>query len=638
MVELQKVTVRYGERTLLDEVSLHIPSRAHWGLVGANGSGKTTLLRIIAGVQSPDKGHISKPKELRIGYLQQIQNTRPDQTALASAMEAWGDLRRLQRRQCEIERALEGITDYQSSEYNALLEELALVHDRIHLLDSGKLEGKAVKVLRGLGFHDEMMHQPIEQLSGGWRMRVELAKLLLQQPGLLLLDEPSNYLDVESLIWLEGYLREYSGAFVVVSHDCDFLNGVARGIIELRQGKLFRYTGNYDDYLQQREQQFRTLEAQYVHQQREIARKERLIERFRAKATKAKMAQSLIKELQRMERIELPEVSTKSIRLRFMQVPRSGEWVVRVRNVGKRFGAKVVLDGVEFDVRRGEKWAFVGQNGRGKTTLMRIIAGELAPDTGEVLLGHRVIPQYFAQEEARTLPEDQTVLEYAEAHAEESLRPFVRTVLGALLFSGEDVDKKIAVLSGGERTRLALARLALSTSNLLLLDEPTNHLDIPARDVLKDALQNYPGTILIVSHDRHFLDGWLDRILYFGDQGIRQYDGHLEHFLEASGLQRLRDAGISQGRDASTPSQPARGRAKKSQSAHQRELQKRLRAVERKIEKLETRIHQLEQRMAEPEAYLSDDYPEVVEQYQRSKEELQVLLSEWERIAETLEG
>jgi len=258
-------------------------------------------------------------------------------------MEAWGDLQQLQQRQREVERALEKSADYRSTEYNALLEELAILYDRIHLLDSGKLEGKAVKVLRGLGFHEEMMRQPLEQLSGGWRMRVALAKLLLQRPGLLLLDEPSNYLDVESLMWLEGYLREYSGAFVVVSHDCDFLNGIARGILEMRQGKVFRYTGNYDDYLQQREAQYRVLEAKYAHQQREIARKERLIERFRAKATKAKMAQSLIKELQRIEHIKLPETVHRSINLRFMHVPRSGEWVVRVRNVSKRFGTKVVL-------------------------------------------------------------------------------------------------------------------------------------------------------------------------------------------------------------------------------------------------------------------------------------------------------
>jgi len=268
---------------------------------------------------------------------------------------------------------------------------------------------------------------------------------------------------------------------------------------------------------------------------------------------------------------------------------------------------------------------------------MRIIAGELAPETGEVLLGHRVIAQYFAQEEAHALPEDMTVLEYAEANAEEALRPFIRTVLGALLFSGDDVDKKIAVLSGGERTRLALARLALSTSNLLLLDEPTNHLDIPARDVLKDALQHYPGTVLIVSHDRHFLDGWLDRILYFGDQGIREYDGHLEHFLEASGLQRLRDAGLSQGRASTAPSKPAHDRGKKSQSAHQRALQKQLRSVERKIEKLETHIHRLEQRMAAPNAYQSDDYADMVEQYEKSKQQLHELFTEWERIAEALE-
>ncbi|MCB9263760.1 MAG: ABC-F family ATP-binding cassette domain-containing protein [Lewinellaceae bacterium] len=628
MITASNIYIQYGDRILLDRVNLVIGERDKVGLVGRNGAGKSTMLKVIAGYMSPDEGAIARPSESTLGFLHQEMNLPKGKTVMEEALTAFEEARRLEKRLAELNEEIANRTDYESEAYHRLLEELSEGTERFQLLGGQAIEAEAEKVLKGLGFKQKDMGRLTDEFSGGWQMRIELAKMLLQRPDYLLLDEPTNHLDIESIIWLERFLRDYSGAVVVVSHDKQFLDNVTTRTVEVELGKLYDYKASYSKYVELRRERREKQLAAYQNQQRVIAEKERTISRFMAKATKTSMAQSMQKQLDKMERIEIDEEDVAAMNIKFPPAPRSGQVVLEGKKVTKKYEGLLVLDHVDIKLDRGDRVAFVGQNGQGKTTLAKLIVNELTLTDGTITHGHNVQIGYYAQTQSDTMHSSLTVLQTMENASPPEMRTRLRGILGAFMFSGEDVDKKVSVLSGGERARLALACLLLRPFNLLVLDEPTNHLDMLSKDVLKKAIQDYDGTLIVVSHDRAFLSGLTNRTIEFRDRQLHNYIGDVNAFLEKRQLDDMRDVELS-----TKPAKAGGGGEAPRKELSYEERKRLMRAIsnaEKKVERLENEIDALEKKMAESGFYESEDAVKTTQKYQDKQQQLEIAMDEWE--------
>lgn len=632
MITGSDIYMQYGERVLMNNINFVIGEKDKVGLVGRNGAGKSTLLKIIAGHISPQKGNISRPSSSTLGFLHQEMNLPKGRTVKEETLRAFEHIKQLEKRIKELNEEIAARTDFESPEYAKLLDDFSELNERFQIVGGQSMEAETEKVLKGLGFTDADFQRLTDEFSGGWQMRIELAKMLLQKPDYLLLDEPTNHLDIESIIWLEDFLSTYPGAVITISHDKEFLDNVTERTIEIELGYLFDYKASYSRFVQLRAERREKQMAAYENQQRVIAEKEKTINRFMAKATKTKMAQSMKKQLDKMERIEIDTVDTDGMKLNFPDAPRSGQVVVEARKLVKKYGQKTVLNNIDIKLDRGDKVAFVGQNGQGKTTLAKILINELNHTEGEHKLGHNVSVGYYAQNQSDTLYANRTLLETMEAYSPPEMRTKLRSILGAFMFSGEDVDKKVSVLSGGERARLALACLLLRPFNLLVLDEPTNHLDMISKDILKNALKDYDGTMIIVSHDRDFLSDLTNRTVEFRDKKLHEYIGDVNAFLEKRAMNNMRDVEL---RDKA-PEQKAAPKKTISYEDRKR-LMRTISNSEKKIEKLESKIADFELLMADPEFYASPDADKKMETYKKHKKELEEVMEEWENATLELE-
>lgn len=606
------------------------------GLVGKNGAGKSTLLRIISREQEYDEGSIATDKEISIGFLKQDIDFTKGRTVLEESYEAFVEIKKLEKQLEKINIQLAERTDYESEGYHQLMVDLNEVQHQYEIHGGYNYQGETERILQGLGFERKDFNKVTETFSGGWRMRIELAKLLLQNNDILLLDEPTNHLDIESILWLEDFLKNYSGAVVLVSHDKMFLDNVTNRTIEISLGKIYDYPKPYSQYLvlrrELREQQLATQK----NQQKQIEQTEKLIEKFRAKASKATMAQSLIKKLDKIDRIEVDEDDNSVMTLRFPISTTPGKVVISTERASKNYGDNQVLSDVNLLIERDSKTAFVGQNGQGKSTLAKMIVGDVSYD-GKIELGHNVQIGYFAQNQADYLDGSKTVEEIMIDAADEKSRPRVRDILGSFLFRGEEVDKYARVLSGGERNRLALAKLLLQPFNVLIMDEPTNHLDIKSKNVLKEALNKFQGTLILISHDRDFLQGLTNKVYEFKDQKIKEYLGDVEYFLEQRNLENLREAE----KRTTVVSEEKKITATGKQSYEQ---QKKLKSLQNRLSKAEANINKLEREIKEIDTELSVNYdatiaqPNFFDNYQKKKANLEKLMEQWEEVTEELEA
>ncbi|MEY3321607.1 MAG: hypothetical protein RLZZ417_1190 [Bacteroidota bacterium] len=624
MINLSNIYVQYGDRILLNKINLVIGEKDKIGLVGRNGAGKSTLLKIIAGELSPHEGNIARPSSSSLGYLHQDMEIPLGKTVLEETLTAFEEVRDLETRLIKINEEMSHRTDYESDSYYKLLEDFSYVNDRFHYLGGDSMQADAERVLKGLGFKPSDMSRLTDEFSGGWKMRVELAKMLLKRPDYLLLDEPTNHLDIESIIWLENFLIGNSGALILISHDREFLNKVTTRTVEVELGTLQDYKASYSEYVLLREDRREKQKSAFDNQQRVIADKERTITRFMAKSSKTKMAQSMQKQLNKIERIELDETDVSVMNIRFPPAPRSGQVAIDAVNLSKSYGSLNILDNIHFRMDRGDRISFVGQNGQGKTTLAKIIVNELPFSSGELILGHNVKIGYYAQNQAETMTGTKTVLETMEDSSPPEMRTKIRSILGAFLFSGSDAEKKVSVLSGGERARLALACLLLNPFNLLVLDEPTNHLDMLSKDVLKKALLEYDGTLIVVSHDREFLQGLTEKTLEFRDKKLFEYLGDVNFFLEKRDLQNMREVekiNVAAIEKIQTPSVT---------NEEKRRLQKNMQQSERKIQDLEKEIAKMENEMAVPGYFERPDLPKLTEKYDLLKKQMENALLIWE--------
>lgn len=639
MISINNLTVQFGGFTLLNEINFHISDNDRIGLTGKNGSGKSTLLKLIMGINSPSSGQILKPSTLNIGYLPQQMEHAKDTSVLGEALKAFEELFRLRARFEEINMELEGRSDYESDSYHKLIIELNDVNDRLHYGEDSNIEGDAEKMLIGLGFKREELGRPTSTFSQGWNMRIELAKVLLRRPDLLLLDEPTNHLDIESIQWLEEYLASYKGSIVLISHDRKFLDNVTNRTVEIMLGKVHDYKVPYSQYLVLRKERLDQQRASYDNQQKLIEKTEEFIERFRYKATKSNQVQSRIKQLEKLDRIEIDEEDLSKINVKFPPAPRSGNVVIKTTSLGMSFGKKRVFAGADITVERGEKIALVGRNGEGKTTMMRIIAGDLLNFSGDIKLGHNVDIGYYAQNQEDLLNKNDTVYDTIDKVAVGDIRTKIRDVLGSFLFRGEEIDKKVAVLSGGERARLALAKLIIHPYNLLLLDEPTNHMDIRSKDVLKQALLSYDGTLIIVSHDRDFLDGLVDKMYEFRDGGVREHIGGVMDFLyrkKLESLSELEKKGTPEpGAAISDTTFEKRSSPKKSfEDKNIKKAKRDLAQCEKKIEELELELSEVEKSIQQLGSQFDKS---LFEKYESIKKELDLQMKEWEALIKLVE-
>ncbi len=636
MISLNNVTVKFGGFELLKSVSFLINKRDKIGLVGRNGAGKSTLLKIILGQQSIDGGTINKTTDLKIGYLPQQMPVSDNLSVIEETRLAFHELRQLEKKMTQINRQIEKHTDYNSAEYMQLIDNLANITQRYELLGGGNTEAIIQQTLTGLGFEKEELNKMTSTLSGGWRMRIELAKVILQDPDVLLLDEPTNHLDIESIQWFENFLANYKGALVLISHDRVFLDNVTHRTIEISLGAVYDYKVPYSKFTELRAERRQQQKAAYENQQKMIKDTERFIERFRYKNTKSVQVQSRIKQLEKLEKITIDNEDTAGLHFRFPPAPHSGAIVVEAENLYMNFDDKKVLDGVDLIIERGEKIAFVGKNGEGKTTLSRIIAGELKAK-GKLKIGHNVKIAYYAQNQDKLLNENKTVLETIDDIAVGEVRTKIRDILGSFLFSGEDVDKKVRVLSGGERSRLALAKLLLEPANLLILDEPTNHLDIPAKDILKNALVSFDGTLIIVSHDRYFLDGLVGKVYEFKNHKIKENIGGIYDFLKKKKLENLNE--LQQKEKTLTAEKSKQISKNKLNYEERKELERKIRKVANKVKLVENTIEKLEREIAgfdtilqSPEKIISTtDNNNFFENYEKLKQQLDTALCDWEK-------
>ena len=608
--------------------------------MGKNGAGKTTLLKVIMGMQPPTSGVVTMSGDTTLGYLPQQMKVHDTTTLVEETAKAFEEVLFLEREMERLTAEIAAREDYESEEYGDLVHRLSEATERHNLLGGESRDAQIERTLLGLGFKREDLNKPTSTFSGGWRMRIELAKLLLRRPSVFLLDEPTNHLDIESIQWLEGYLKDYPGAVLLISHDRDFLDNVTNRTVELLLGKVYDYKVPYTQYVQLRKERREAQIAAYNNQQRLIEKTEEFIEKFRYKPTKSNQVQSRVKQLEKLDRIEIDEEDLSALNLKFPPAPRSGQIVVELKEVGKSFGAKRVFGGADFTIEKGDKIAFVGRNGEGKTTLARILIGELEPSEGSVKVGANVSIGYYAQNQDDLMDGDFTVYDTLDKVAVGDIRTKLRDILGAFLFRGEDVDKKVRVLSGGERSRLAMARMMLSPHNLLVLDEPTNHMDMRSKDILKEAIRNYDGTLVVVSHDREFLDGVVDKIYEFRDGGVKEYLGGIRYFLEKRRLEDMRQIEV---KDAVVKEQ--KSAAGKEEYLAKKENEKLVRKTQRAIEEREAKIMALEEEVAEwdkrlgaPEEYgidLSDS--KVFEEYNAMKQKLAFEEHEWEKLCYELE-
>ena len=634
MLNIHNLSVAFGGEYLFEEIAFRLNGGDRVGLIGKNGAGKSTLLKLLSKEMDPDSGTIASDKEVKIGFLKQDIDFEQGRSVLEEAYQAFVELKKLEAKLEEINTQLAERTDYESDDYNQLMIDLNDVTQHYEILGGYNYQGETEKVLQGLGFLRSDFDKPTDTFSGGWRMRIELAKLLLQSNDVLLLDEPTNHLDIESIIWLEQFLRAYTGAVVIVSHDKMFLDNVTNRTIEISLGRIYDYNKPYSQYLVQRaEIKEQQVNAQ-KNQEKQIQQTEKLIEKFRAKASKASMAQSLIKKLDKIDRIEVDNDDNSVMKLRFPVSITPGKVVAELEGLGKNYGEKEVLKQINLLVERGTKTAFVGQNGQGKTTLAKIIVGEL-DHTGLIKLGHNVQIGYFAQNQAEYLDGAKTILDTMIDAANEKNRSKVRDILGSFLFQGEEVDKYVRVLSGGERNRLALAKMLLQPFNVLVMDEPTNHLDIKSKNVLKQALQNFEGTLILVSHDRDFLQGLTNSVYEFKNGSIKEYLGDIDFYLEERKAEDFRK--IEKGTEKS--------KAVKTKSTNENDykLQKKRKSLKNKLSGIERKISDLEKVIADLDHQLLMNYdetsakPNFFDDYQGKKKNLEQLMKDWEAIAMEIE-
>ena len=631
MLNIHNLSVSFGGTYLFEEVTFRLGSGDRVGLVGKNGAGKSTMLKMLAGDFKPDSGTIATEKEVKIGFLRQDIDFVKGRTVLEEAYMAFEEIKRAEFRIDEINHQLVTRTDYESQEYSDLIEELSDVTHHYEVLGGYNYVGDTEKILLGLGFKREDFDNQTDTFSGGWRMRIELAKLLLQSNDILLLDEPTNHLDIESIIWLEGFLRNFPGVVVIVSHDKMFLDNVTNRTIEISLGKAYDFSKPYSEYLVLRQEIREKQLATQKNQAKKIEETEKLIEKFRAKASKASMAQSLIKKLDKVERIEVDEDDNSVMNISFPVSQTPGRVVVEAEHVTKAYGDKVILKDISLLVERGSKVAFVGQNGQGKSTFMKAIVNEFEYE-GTIKLGHNVQLGYFAQNQAEYLDGEKTLLDTMLEAATDTNRSKVRDMLGAFLFRGDEVEKKVKVLSGGERNRLALCKLLLQPINVLVMDEPTNHLDIKSKNVLKAALQQFEGTLLLVSHDRDFLQGMSNIVYEFKDQKIREYLGDINFFLEQKNAMNMREI---EKKDVVLNTQSQNAKTVKSISY---EDQKKAKALQNKLSKIESQIQQLEKAIQADDKALASNYDKHIEDatffaaYEKKKKELEQLLEDWENV------
>ena len=635
MLNIHNLSVSFAGEYLFREISFRLGAGDRVGLIGKNGAGKSTLLKIIAGEQEYDSGQIAKDKELKIGFLKQDLDFERGRTVIEEAYQAFTEIKTLETKMAEINSQLATRTDYESESYNQLIQDLSEITHQYEIIGGYNYEGETEKVLQGLGFEREDFNKPTDTFSGGWRMRIELAKLLLQNNDILLLDEPTNHLDIESIIWLEGFLNNYPGSVMLVSHDKMFLNNVTNRSIEISLGNIYDYRKPYSEFMEFRKELREQQLAAQKNQQKEIENTEKLIDKFRAKASKASMAQSLIKKLEKIDRIEVDEDDNAVMTVNFPVSVNPGKVVLEAEHLEKSYGDKKVLRDVNFLIERQSKIAFVGQNGQGKTTLAKIIIGEI-PHQGKLKLGHNVQLGYFAQNQAEYLDGEKTVLQTMEDAANEKNRTRVRDMLGAFLFRGDEVEKKVKVLSGGERNRLALCKMLLEPFNVLVMDEPTNHLDIKSKNVLKEALKNFEGTLIIVSHDRDFLQNLTSRVYEFRNHKIREYLGDIDYYLEQ---RKLHDMRAVEKREKSTPSKSKNEGAQKKSFADQKEIKK----LKNRLSKTEAKITKLERELKTKDKELAENYektatkPDFLSNYNASKKKLEKLMQEWEELQLELE-
>lgn len=641
MLSASNLTVRFGDRTLFNGVTFNINRGDRIGLVGRNGAGKSTLLKMLAGEREPDSGDLAIPKETTIGYLPQQMTHQEGRTVWHEAVHAFEELQAMKR---DIDRMTEEMatrTDFESDSYLKLLDRHHELNERFSMLGGYSMEGEVEKVLSGLGFEQEDFERQTSEFSGGWRMRIELGKILLRKPDLILLDEPTNHLDIESIQWLEEFMSGYGGAVVLVSHDRAFLDNVTNRTIEISTGRVYDYPVPYSKFVQQSQERRELQQAAYENQQKQIKDTEKFIERFRYKATKSNQVQSRVKQLEKLDRIEVEEEDGQQINLRFPPAPRSGRIVVDVDHVRKAYEDNLVLQDISMKIERGEKVAFVGKNGEGKSTLSKIIGGRIGYQAGKVNLGHNVELGYYGQDEADHLPKDSTAFEVIDTAATGDMRAQVRSLLGAFLFSGEDADKKVAVLSGGEKSRLALARLLLEPVNLLILDEPTNHLDMRSKDVLKQALQKYDGTLIVVSHDRDFLKGLTDKVYEFRHQQVKEHIGDIYAFLQKRKLESLDQLEqVVKERAAEKDGTPKDHKnqynLRKELGRNENKLKREIGQLEEKIAKMEKTLKQQEAQMADP-AQFHQLPQDVFQEYDKQKQVLETTVERWAAASEELE-
>ena len=638
MISIDNLTVSFGGWTLFDGISFLVNPKERIGLVGKNGAGKTTILKLIAGLQQPTSGAVTKTAECTIGYLPQQMQVADTTTLLAETAKAFEEVLAIE---AEIERLTAEIavrTDYESEEYEKLLHRLNDANDRYHILGGDTRDADIEKTLLGLGFRREEFDKPTREFSGGWRMRIELAKLLLRRPSIFLLDEPTNHLDIESIQWLEEYLKNYNGAVLLISHDRAFLDNVTTRTIELSLGKIYDYKVPYSHFVELRAERRAQQLAAYQNQQRLIEKSEEFIEKFRYKPTKSNQVQSRIKQLDKLERIEVEEEDLATLNIKFPPAPRSGQIVADIKGVGKAFGDHRVFSGAEFTIHKGDKIALVGRNGEGKTTFARMLIGELEQSEGEIKIGANVSIGYYAQNQDDLMNGEFTVYDTLDRVAVGDIRTRLRDILGAFLFRGEDIEKKVKVLSGGERSRLAMARMMLEPHNLLILDEPTNHMDMRSKDILKTALQKFDGTVVVVSHDREFLDGIVDKVYEFRDGGVREYLGGIYYFLEKRKVENLREIERKAPVAAAAKSEPASSgklsyEQKKEQEKLLRKLRKNVEAIEGELAEVEKKIAEYDARFATATEYNADDY----KAYDELKGRYDHLMHEWEKASYEVE-
>ncbi|GGB71161.1 glycosyl transferase family 2 [Flavobacterium suaedae] len=637
MLNIHNLSVSFGGTYLFEEVTFRMGAGDRVGLVGKNGAGKSTMLKILSGDIPPDSGVIATEKEVKIGFLRQDIDFEKGRTVLEEAYQAFTEIKEAEAKIDEINEQLATRTDYESESYSKLIEDLSDYTHHYEVIGGYNYVGDTEKILLGLGFKREDFDKATDTFSGGWRMRIELAKLLLQYNDVLLLDEPTNHLDIESIIWLEQFLKSYPGVVVIVSHDKMFLDNVTNRTIEISLGKIYDFNKPYSQYLELRGEIREKQLATQKNQEKKIEQTEKLIEKFRAKASKASMAQSLMKKLDKIDRIEVDEDDNSVMSISFPVSITPGKVVVEAENVTKKYGDRTILKDIDLLVERGSKIAFVGQNGQGKSTLIKAITKDIDYD-GNIKLGHNVQLGYFAQNQAEYLDGEITLLETMENAANDTNRSRVRDMLGAFLFRGDDVDKKVKVLSGGERNRLALCKLLLQPINVLVMDEPTNHLDIKSKNVLKAALQKFEGTLLLVSHDRDFLQGMANTVYEFKDQKIKEYLGDINFYLEQRNMQNMRE--VEKGKEEKK--QEPKKDKKQTQVSY--EDQKKNKALKNKLSKIENQIQDLEKAIKKDDAKLAAYHEKLMQDsaffaaYEKKKEDLEALMEEWEEVHEALEN